>query len=161
MLFESISNSPWFIRTALILFLNKMDLFKAKLEISPIPKYFSEYIGDHTNLKTATTFFRDKLENLNRNSHQVCLFFVLLHVPRIMANYSRRFTRISLTQQIKICWRSLWPLSRIWSFRGTWRACTFKQQIIFSKTGMNLRSLFSSSPHEVSTPVTFESIWWT
>src|SRR4051794_20628780 len=76
MLFESISNSPWFIRTALILFLNKMDLFKAKLENSPIPQYFPDFVGDHTNLKTAATFFQDKLENLNRNSQQVCHYIL-------------------------------------------------------------------------------------
>ena len=36
MLWESIANSHWFAKSALILFLNKIDLFKEKLARSPI-----------------------------------------------------------------------------------------------------------------------------
>jgi hypothetical protein len=73
MLFESISNSQWFIRTALILFLNKMDLFKAKLKVQPIPKYFPDYTGDPTDTKTASKFFQAKFKGLNRNPNKVSL----------------------------------------------------------------------------------------
>jgi len=66
-LFESMANSRWFIRTALILFLNKMDLFKRKLESSPISKYFYDYEGDCTNLDVASKFFQNKFLGLNRN----------------------------------------------------------------------------------------------
>lgn len=31
MLFEAIVNSQWFVRTSIILFLNKIDVFKVKL----------------------------------------------------------------------------------------------------------------------------------
>jgi guanine nucleotide-binding protein G(i) subunit alpha len=63
-LFESVINSRWFLRTSIILFLNKIDVFKAKLpkvpdvypfffplpsDISslqvPLDKYFPEYTG--------------------------------------------------------------------------------------------------------------------
>jgi guanine nucleotide-binding protein G(i) subunit alpha len=37
-LFESVINSRWFLRTSIILFLNKIDVFKAKL-----PKVFHAY----------------------------------------------------------------------------------------------------------------------
>jgi guanine nucleotide-binding protein subunit alpha len=70
MLFESIANSQWFTRSALILFLNKMDLFRAKLARSPIPKYFPDYTGDPTNVDVASTFFRDKFRGLNRNPNK-------------------------------------------------------------------------------------------
>lgn len=67
MLFDSIANSRWFIKSAIILFLNKMDLFKDKLASSPIPKYFSDYTGDPTDPKVASKFFWDKFRALNRN----------------------------------------------------------------------------------------------
>lgn len=68
MLFESISNSQWFARSALILFLNKMDLFKEKLPSSPISKYgFNDYNGDPTDWKDTSKYFMDKFRALNRN----------------------------------------------------------------------------------------------
>lgn len=44
-LFESVINSRWFLRTSIILFLNKIDLFKAKLPKIALEKYFPEYTG--------------------------------------------------------------------------------------------------------------------
>ncbi|KAI9830874.1 MAG: G-Protein alpha subunit [Phylliscum demangeonii] len=67
MLFESIINSQWFVRSAVILFLNKMDLFRDKLASSPISKYFPEYTGSLTDFKMARHFFEDKFRALNRN----------------------------------------------------------------------------------------------
>jgi guanine nucleotide-binding protein subunit alpha, other len=80
-LFESMSNSRWFTKTALILFLNKMDLFKKKLESSPISKYFSDYEGDCTNIDVASRFFQDKFLRLNRNPNKV----ITLRMPMSVA----------------------------------------------------------------------------
>lgn len=44
-LFESVINSRWFLRTSIILFLNKIDVFKAKLPKMPLERYFPEYTG--------------------------------------------------------------------------------------------------------------------
>ncbi|KAH8827724.1 heterotrimeric G-protein alpha subunit, GPA3-like protein [Flagelloscypha sp. PMI_526] len=44
-LFESVINSRWFLRTSIILFLNKIDVFKAKLPKVPLSRYFPEYTG--------------------------------------------------------------------------------------------------------------------
>lgn len=44
-LFESVINSRWFLRTSVILFLNKIDVFKVKLAKTPLEKYFPEYTG--------------------------------------------------------------------------------------------------------------------
>ncbi|ADV23800.1 G-protein alpha-subunit [Cryptococcus gattii WM276] len=44
-LFESVINSRWFLRTSVILFLNKIDLFKQKLSKVPLVQYFPEYTG--------------------------------------------------------------------------------------------------------------------
>ncbi|KAF9186285.1 Guanine nucleotide-binding protein alpha-2 subunit [Haplosporangium sp. Z 767] len=44
-LFESVINSRWFLRTSIILFMNKIDLFTAKLPKVPLEKYFTDYTG--------------------------------------------------------------------------------------------------------------------
>lgn len=44
-LFDSICNSRWFVKTSIILFLNKIDRFREKLPISPMRKYFPDYEG--------------------------------------------------------------------------------------------------------------------
>jgi len=44
-LFDSICNSKWFVKTSVILFLNKIDIFKEKLETSALSKYFPEFDG--------------------------------------------------------------------------------------------------------------------
>jgi len=68
MLWESIANSHWFKNSALILFLNKMDLFKSKLAHSPITKYgFSDFHGDPSNAQQASKYFMDKFVALNRS----------------------------------------------------------------------------------------------
>jgi guanine nucleotide-binding protein subunit alpha, other len=71
MLFESMSNSRWFTKTALILFLNKMDLFERKLQRSPISKYFPDYEGDCADVHVASKFFQNKFLGLNRNPKKV------------------------------------------------------------------------------------------
>lgn len=44
-LFESIINSRWFFRTSIILFLNKIDIFRQKIPRSPLNKFFPDYTG--------------------------------------------------------------------------------------------------------------------
>ncbi|KAH9020250.1 guanine nucleotide binding protein, alpha subunit [Lactarius deliciosus] len=44
-LFESVVNSQWFLHTSIILFLNKIDIFKDKLPKIPLDNYFPDYTG--------------------------------------------------------------------------------------------------------------------
>ncbi|KAI7894017.1 G-protein alpha subunit [Mucor mucedo] len=44
-LFESVINSRWFSRTIMILFLNKIDLFRKKIKKIPLEKFFPDYTG--------------------------------------------------------------------------------------------------------------------
>ncbi|CRK40303.1 hypothetical protein BN1723_015710 [Verticillium longisporum] len=68
MLWESIANSHWFTKSALILFLNKMDLFKEKIARSPITAHgFTDYHGPADDWKSASKYFLDKFRALNRN----------------------------------------------------------------------------------------------
>ncbi|ORY07721.1 guanine nucleotide binding protein, alpha subunit [Basidiobolus meristosporus CBS 931.73] len=52
-LFESIVNSRWFLRTSVIFFLNKIDLFREKLPRVPLSNYFPEYTGGPDITKAA------------------------------------------------------------------------------------------------------------
>ncbi|KAJ4420148.1 G-Protein alpha subunit [Neurospora sp. IMI 360204] len=68
MLWESIANSHWFTKSALILFLNKIDLFKEKLLRSPIANHgFTDYHGPPDDAQQASKYFMDKFRALNRN----------------------------------------------------------------------------------------------
>ncbi|OCL01028.1 guanine nucleotide binding protein, alpha subunit [Cenococcum geophilum 1.58] len=68
MLFESISNSKYFDRSALILFLNKIDLFREKISggMSPINRIFTDYTGRPTDIEAGQEFFANKFRNLVR-----------------------------------------------------------------------------------------------
>lgn len=71
MLFESIVNSRWFIRTSIILFLNKYDLFVIKLKKVPLEKFFTDYTGEKEP-KKAAQFIRDKF--LLKNNAKLAIF---------------------------------------------------------------------------------------
>ncbi|KAI8094329.1 heterotrimeric G protein alpha subunit A [Thamnidium elegans] len=43
--FESVINSRWFLRTSIVLFLNKIDLFRAKLPKVPLCHFFPDFSG--------------------------------------------------------------------------------------------------------------------
>lgn len=65
-LFDSICNSRWFVKTSIILFLNKIDLFKTKIPKSPISKYFSDYTGAD-DYDAACEYFLDRFVSLNQS----------------------------------------------------------------------------------------------
>lgn len=44
-LFDQITNCKWFVRSSMILFLNKTDLFKQKIKQKNITVFFTEYTG--------------------------------------------------------------------------------------------------------------------
>ncbi|KAF5368159.1 hypothetical protein D9615_010198 [Tricholomella constricta] len=57
-LFASVINSGWFLRTSIILFLNKIDVFKNKLPRVPLERYFPEYVGGTDINKAAKYILR-------------------------------------------------------------------------------------------------------
>eukprot|EP01104_Vermistella_antarctica_P021099 TRINITY_DN932_c0_g1_i1.p1 TRINITY_DN932_c0_g1~~TRINITY_DN932_c0_g1_i1.p1 ORF type:complete len:357 (+),score=75.89 TRINITY_DN932_c0_g1_i1:146-1216(+) len=77
MLFEEICNCQWFNDTAIILFLNKMDLFQEKIERVDLSVCFPEYTGGN-DFKAGSQFLKEKFTSLNRNkaktiySHRTC-----------------------------------------------------------------------------------------
>lgn len=71
-LFEAISNSRWFEKSAIILFLNKMDLFREKIEsgAAPISKYFSEFDASPTDVNAGRDFFANRFKELMRQPNK-------------------------------------------------------------------------------------------
>ena len=69
MLFESIANSKYFEKSAIILFLNKMDLFREKIQSgkAPIKDHFPDYYGDDRDVEAGQEFFAQKFRNLVRD----------------------------------------------------------------------------------------------
>jgi guanine nucleotide-binding protein G(i) subunit alpha len=49
-LFGSIVNSAWFTRTSIVLFLNKIDIFRKKLLTVPLERYYPDYEGIRTKM---------------------------------------------------------------------------------------------------------------
>ncbi|UZJ54984.1 hypothetical protein CBS101457_004304 [Exobasidium rhododendri] len=76
-LFDSICNSRWFVRTSIILFLNKIDLFRQKLVTSPMKDYFSDYNGG-ADYGAACDYVVNRFVSLNQSdsktiySHFTC-----------------------------------------------------------------------------------------
>jgi len=66
-LFENICNSRWFRDTSIILFLNKSDLFREKIQRVPLTVAFPDYKGENTY--AAGTAFLDG-EFLKRNHYK-------------------------------------------------------------------------------------------
>ncbi|KAK9351640.1 guanine nucleotide binding protein, alpha subunit [Lipomyces doorenjongii] len=66
-LFESICNSRWFIKTSIILFLNKIDIFKEKIKTSPLRIYFPDYDKDDNDYNHGCEFILNRFVNLNKS----------------------------------------------------------------------------------------------
>jgi len=72
MLFEDICNSPWFKDTAMILFLNKRDLFEDKIKTVPLAvcPVFANYNGPQT-YDAGVEAIQEVFEARNRNKEKV------------------------------------------------------------------------------------------
>jgi hypothetical protein len=90
-LFDSICNSRWFVKTSIILFLNKIDLFAEKLPRSPLGDYFPDYTGGDS-YDAACDYLLHRFVSLNQSAA----------TKQIYAHY----TCATDTQQIKCecCW---------------------------------------------------------
>lgn len=64
-LFDSVVNSRWFMRTSIILFLNKVDLFRKKLPRSPLSNYFPDYSGGN-DVNRAAKYLLWRFNQVNR-----------------------------------------------------------------------------------------------
>ncbi|EMG50412.1 Guanine nucleotide-binding protein alpha-2 subunit [Candida maltosa Xu316] len=65
-LFDSVVNSRWFARTAVVLFLNKIDVFAEKLQHSPLENHFPDYTGGN-NINKAAKYILWRFNQVNRS----------------------------------------------------------------------------------------------
>lgn len=64
-LFKQICNSRWFKETAMILFLNKKDLFSEKIQKTPLTVCFPDYTGEPNDEVEAREYIKEKFKALN------------------------------------------------------------------------------------------------
>jgi len=69
-LFGDICNSRWFEKTTMILFLNKIDLFAAKIERVPLNTCFPNYTGPNT-FEDCTRYIAELFRSVNRNPNKL------------------------------------------------------------------------------------------
>ncbi|KAI8145013.1 guanine nucleotide binding protein, alpha subunit [Fennellomyces sp. T-0311] len=87
MLFDSICNSQWFVNTSMILFLNKVDIFKKKIRYSPVKAYFPDYSGPSKDHNQAADYFRKRFEMLNRSTKkQIYVHYTVATDTRLLGH---------------------------------------------------------------------------
>jgi len=74
LLFDEICNSPWFKDTNFILFLNKTDLFREKIQKIDLSVCFSQYKGG-LNFEAASAFIKQKFLEQNNSPHTIYTHF--------------------------------------------------------------------------------------
>ncbi|PVV02338.1 hypothetical protein BB560_003211 [Smittium megazygosporum] len=88
-LFDNICNSRWFAKTSIILFLNKLDLFREKIPKFPLSDYFPDYTGGN-NVDAAGDYILKRFVSLNASdSKQIYTHFTCAtdtsHIKFVMA----------------------------------------------------------------------------
>lgn len=83
-LFESICNSQWFVRSSMILFLNKADVLMDKIKDpqQQISEHFPDFTGKPGSFQDAVDFFKLKFRTLNRNPQKETYLHVTTAVDR-------------------------------------------------------------------------------
>ncbi|KAJ3122584.1 hypothetical protein HK100_011909 [Physocladia obscura] len=71
--FSYICNHPGFKKTAIVIFMNKMDLLKEKLDETMVADYFPEFRGSN-DVKEVSRFFADKITFFNKNPDRQLYF---------------------------------------------------------------------------------------
>jgi len=74
--FDNICNNKYFAATAMILFMNKMDLFEDKVKLTSIKGCFPDYNGDNS-FQSSADYIKDRFLEVNKQdkmvfAHQTC-----------------------------------------------------------------------------------------
>jgi len=68
-LFKELCNTKWFQKTAFVLFLNKVDIFKEKIQKIPLTVCFPDYNGPQT-FEPTSSYIKDRFLELNDNKQK-------------------------------------------------------------------------------------------
>uniref|UniRef100_A0A1I8BP76 Guanine nucleotide-binding protein G(O) subunit alpha n=1 Tax=Meloidogyne hapla TaxID=6305 RepID=A0A1I8BP76_MELHA len=94
-LFRSVCNSRWFYNTAMILFLNKKDIFAEKIKTISIQCLFKNYMGQNT-YEDQVRYIEDKFSSLNSNPnktiyiHETCATDTNQSAARVVLDIVRK-----------------------------------------------------------------------
>jgi len=69
-LFSDICNHQWFLDSAIILFLNKSDVFSEKVQHIPITCAFPEYTGPPTDFESASEYIQAQFLDVVQNKRK-------------------------------------------------------------------------------------------
>ena len=70
--FDTVCNNRWFLRSSILLFLNKKDVFDEKIVYSPIQNCFPEYIKQDTiDKEKPEDFIQSQFRKKNRSHAQI------------------------------------------------------------------------------------------
>lgn len=100
-LFDSVVNSRWFMRTSIILFLNKVDLFKQKLARSPLSNYFPDYSGGN-DVNRAAKYLLWRFNQVNRAHLNLYPQYVFLETLVMVIINNCSLTQATDTSNIRL-----------------------------------------------------------
>lgn len=133
-LFAEIANSKWFTKTAIILFLNKSDLFREKIQTKDLNILFDDYTGG-CNYEKGVKYIQDKFVSLNKNPNKK----IFAHITCATDTGTARLfsTVLMINPQRMSRWYSRPPRksssAKIWSDLALvlcdTASCTFRQNI--------------------------------
>ncbi|KAJ5071270.1 guanine nucleotide-binding protein g(o) subunit alpha [Anaeramoeba ignava] len=97
-LFHEICTSPWFMNSSIILFLNKKDIFKSKIEKYDLSQVFKEYKGTPNSYKEGFDFIRDQFKKASEiNSKQARKLYIFKTCAVNSKNVQKVFRSIADT----------------------------------------------------------------
>ncbi|KAF9430935.1 hypothetical protein BGZ76_000647 [Entomortierella beljakovae] len=103
MLFDQVCNSQWFIDTAMIMFLNKTDIFEEKIKTSSIKSYFPDYKGEEGDYNMAKEFFKTRFMRLNRSENkEVYVHYTDATDTNLLRNIMDSINDIILQRNVKV-----------------------------------------------------------
>jgi hypothetical protein len=94
LLFDEICNSIWFRNVAFVLFLNKDDLFRKKIEQTDLRVCFPSYTGGK-NYEPAVAFIRERFSEMNVSPH-----LLFTHVTCAISTDNIRFVFESVRENL-------------------------------------------------------------
>jgi guanine nucleotide-binding protein G(i) subunit alpha len=100
-LFDSVVNSRWFMRTSIVLFLNKVDLFKQKLARSPLSNYFPDYSGGN-DVNRAAKYLLWRFNQVNRAHLNLYPQYVSIEKLQMLFNDRSSLTQATDTSNIRL-----------------------------------------------------------